>query len=257
MLRHPSQQHVQVYDTKSFKHEKTIQVKGLSDDTSFSGLTSCVTNNCLYVTDYHKDIVYKVELGANSRLLNWNVDRRPTGLSVNAASNLLVACTRACKIQEYTADGLLVRELCLQSYCSELRPLHAKQMSSDQFVISCWNGKQPPNAVCDVVEVDRLGRVVVSYTSQLQSTSQQKFDGSGHLAVDENNTRILVSDCKNHRIVILNRTSNCARELNVTSVVGGVRRPSCLHFDASKNRLFVGECREQCRVLVLDNVIWA
>jgi hypothetical protein len=34
VLRHPSQQQIQVYDLKSFKQQQTIQLIGLSDDTS-------------------------------------------------------------------------------------------------------------------------------------------------------------------------------------------------------------------------------
>jgi DNA-binding beta-propeller fold protein YncE len=71
--------------------------------------------------------------------------------------------------------------------------------------------------VSDVVEVDTKGRVVVSYTNQLKSTTQHKFNVPRHLSVDKNNEFILVADTGNNRIVILNRSlKSCARELNVT-----------------------------------------
>jgi hypothetical protein len=56
--------------------------------------------------------------------------------------------------------------------------------------------------------------------------------------------------------VILSRSLNCCgREFNVTSVDGGLQKPSCLHFNESQGRLFVGERGGQRRVLVFDNVI--
>ena len=46
-----------------------------------------------------------------------------------------------------------------------------------------------------------------------------------------------------------------ACEFNVMSSDGGLQEPSCLYFDTSQNRLFVGEFDGQ-RVLVFDNVIY-
>jgi 6-phosphogluconolactonase (cycloisomerase 2 family) len=110
------------------------------------------------------------------------------------------------------------------------------------------------NEVYDVVEVDTKGRVVVSYRNQLKSTTQHEFNDPRHLSVDKNNEFILVADTDNNRIVILDRSlKSCARELNVTSVDGGLQRPRCLYFNVSQNRLFVGEWSG--RVLMFDNVI--
>jgi hypothetical protein len=247
VLRKPSQQQIQVYDIKNFKQQQALLVKDLSDNTSDSGLTSCVTNNCVYVGDYRKLTIYKVELSGNNQVFSWRVDGGPRGLSINTACNLLVACYWAKKILEYATNGSLVREICLESNDVELRPEHAIQLTSDQFVVGCSN---------DVVEVDTTGRVVFSYTNQLQSTAQHKFNYPCRLSVDKNNECIFVADLWNNRIVIMNRSPNCcARELNVMSVDGGLQRPSCLHFDTSQNQLFVGEWSDQRRVLIFDNVI--
>jgi NHL repeat len=258
VLHSPNEQQIQVYDTKTFTQQQTLQVKGLGDDTSGSGLIACVTNKCLYVSDWSKYTVFKVELTGKNKLSSWQVDRRPYGLSLNTICNLLVACHGANKIQEYTTCGLLVREICLRVNDCDLYPYHAIQLASGQFVVGCSNGKWPPDTVYDVVEVDTKGRVVLSYNYQLESTSQPKFNWPRRLSVVENNRHIIVTDCWNQRILILNRSMNCcARELDVSSVDGGLQRPTCLHFDESQNRLFVGESKlfSQCRVLVFDNVI--
>lgn len=256
VLRNPSQRRIQVYDATTLKQQRSLQIKDLSNRTLCNyasvscGLTSCVTNDCVYVSDYRKDTIHKVELSGDNEVFSWHVDGSPAGLSLNTACNLLVACYRATKIQEYTTRGSLVREICLKSNDGELRPLHAIHSTDDQFVVSCWN---ETHRMHDVTEVDAEGRVVVSYTNQLQSTTRHKFKDPRYLSVARNNEIILVADMLDNRIVILNRLLNCCeRELNVMSV-GGLQSPSCLHFDAEQNRLFVGEGPfSQYRVLVFE-----
>jgi DNA-binding beta-propeller fold protein YncE len=175
-------------------------------------------------------------------------------VSINTACNLLVACERDKKIEEYTRSGSLVQEVCLKSNDGKsLSPHHVIQLTSGQFVVSCLDVN---NNVYDVVELDDNGQVLVSYTNQLQSTTQQKFSCPRYLAVDKSNVCILVADSWNNRIVILSRSPNCrAREFNVMSVDGGLQCPSCLHFNETQNRLFVGEDGGRHRVLVFDNVV--
>jgi DNA-binding beta-propeller fold protein YncE len=262
VLRSPSEQSIGVYDLKTFTlQQKTLKVSGLVDN-SFSGLTSCVINKCLYVSDNVSATVYKVQLSVNNRISMWSVGRTPCGLSINNACNLLVACCclldSASKIQEYTTNGSLVREICIQSNDGKwLSPYHVIQLTSGEFVVSCQDVNR---GVSDVVELDANGQIVVSYTNQLQTTTQQNFSWPRHLAVDEKSQCILVADCLNNRIVILSRSSNCrSQEFNAMSNDGGLQYPSCLHFDESQGRLFVGEgshlygvgCR---RVLIFDNV---
>jgi hypothetical protein len=253
VLRSPSQQQIQVFDSKNFKQEKTLHVKDLNDHTIESGLASCVTYNCIYVSDClnDKNSVYKIELSGDNTVFGWRVDTGPRGLSVNAACNLLVACYWACKIQEYTTDGLLVRELCLKLDGVDMRPLHAVPLTSELLAVGCRN---VTNKVFDVVEVDMTGQVTVSYANQLNSTTQQKFDCPRHLEFHKNTDCIFIADRNNSRILILDRSfSHCARELNASSVDNGIQRPSCLCFDLAKNRLFVGEWSGH-RVLVFDRM---
>jgi hypothetical protein len=119
VLRTPSKQQIEVYDTTTFKlrRKETVRVEDLDDDTLCSGLTSCETNKCLYVSDYWKDTVYKIQLTDDgNEVVKWSVGRRPQRLSVNAACNLIVTCYCDTKIQEYdTTNGSLVREILLQS----------------------------------------------------------------------------------------------------------------------------------------------
>jgi DNA-binding beta-propeller fold protein YncE len=258
VLRCPSEQLIDAYDTKTFIRRRSLQVKDLSDDTTHSGLASCVINKCVYISDpghrENKDTVYKIDLSTSyKKVFSWRVGLNPHGLSVNSVCHLLVACRDAKKIQEYTTSGLLVREISLQSNDVTFNPHHAIQLTNNQFVMCCWN---ETSKVYDVVEVDQNGRVVVSYTNQLQSTTIPHFNVPRRILVDKNSKYILVADSTNGRIVILNRSLNIrAFDLNVTSVDGGMKGPSCLHFGEPRNRLFVGERSGQFRVLVFDKVI--
>jgi DNA-binding beta-propeller fold protein YncE len=253
VLRWPSEERIEEYELKTFMLKRTLQVTGLSDSWN-KGLTACVINKCLYVSDYKNATVYKVELRVDNKICKWSVGRGPQGLSINSACNLLVACYDDHKIEEYeTRSGSLVREIRLQSNDGQsLSPLHVIKLTSGQFVVSC---RDVNSVVDDVVEIDVNGRVVVRYTNQLQSTTKHNFYGPRHLAVDKSNECILVTDCSNDRIVILSRSLNgCAREFDVTSLHGGLQYPSCVHFDESQRRLFVAEYDGQCRVSVFDNV---
>ena len=225
VLRSSSEQQIEVYDTTTFKLQQTLNVVGLSNHP-YNGLTSCVINNCLYVSDSLNATVYKIELTGHNEVSKWRVDGMPTGLSINAACNLLVTCFGDKKLLEYTPSGSLVREIRLQLTSDSW---HAIQLTSDQFVVCTWDDD-------DVVDANSQGRVVVSYTNQLQSTTRHQFSQPRHLAVDKNNECIFVAD---YRIVMLSRSLKCAREFNA-SVDGRRLPPQCLYLNQSNSRLYVG-----------------
>jgi DNA-binding beta-propeller fold protein YncE len=239
VLHYPSEQQIEVYDTRTFKLEQTLKVVGLSDDSPFNGLTSCVINNCLYVSDNANATVYKIELTNHNEVSKWQVDDRdPSGLSVNAARNLLVTCQfDDSKLLEYTPSGSLIREIRLQ-VTSE--PHHAIQLTSDQFVVCTSN---------DIIAVNSQGRVVISYTNQLQSTTRHQFKWPHHLAVHKNYDRIFVADEGNDRIVVLSRSLKCAHEFNA-SVDGSKLQPRCLYLNQSNTPLYVGS--GDGRIFVFD-----
>jgi hypothetical protein len=225
VLRWPSKERIEVYELKTFTLQQTLQVTGLSDGYGKNGLTACVMNKCLYVSDWSNAGVYKVELRVDNKICKWSVGDGPMGLSINSACNLLVACYSDDKIEEYeTRSGSLVRKIRLQPYDGKsLSPYHVIELTSGQFLVSCLVVNNVYED--DVVEVDVNGRVVVSYTKQLQSTNKQNFHVPRRLAVDKNNECILVADCYNDRIVILSRSLNrCARQFDVTSLHGGLKQ---------------------------------
>jgi hypothetical protein len=188
VLRNPNKQQIETFDTDTFEPQKPIQVDGLNDSER-NGMTSCIVNRCLFICDFLRADVHRVNLSVYVKARRWPVDRGPCGLSVNAACNVLVTCHSANKIQEYTGNGSKVREISLVS--SIQQPMHAVQCDDDRFVIIGQRG-----TVCDVVVVDSNGRLLLSYIdkfssiiSEFQHSKTQNISLSRprHLAVDKSN----------------------------------------------------------------------
>jgi 6-phosphogluconolactonase (cycloisomerase 2 family) len=269
VLRDPSEQHIEVYETMTFKLQQTLNVTGLTDDAS-NDLTSCVVNSCLYVSDYTNATVHKIELTGDNEVFKWRLadDSMPNGLSINTECNLLVSCYD--KLLEYTSNGSLVREIRLESIRLESitrpqhamkRPCHAIQLTSDQFVVSADDdtdvlgfgfSRMRSSKSHDVIEVNSRGQVVFSYENQLQSTTRPEFKGPSHLAVDKNNECIFVADVGNDRIVMLKRSLKCAREFKASVDGSRLQSPSRVYFNQSNSHLYVGEWINGGRIFVFD-----
>jgi len=240
VLRWKGQQ-VEVYDAVTFTLQRQVTVHGLGQRTY--GMTACDRNKCLYLSNDGNDSVHRVELSGSNAVKKWSVARRPVGLSVNIAHNLVVACYGANKLQEYTTHGSLVREICLQAGVTS--PWQAIQLSTGDYVVSQYMS----SGVVSVVGVD--GQVVHSYgQSQTSDVGQMKYPAG--LAVTKNDN-ILVADQCNNRILSINRSTGCVKELALP-VNGGIQEPLGLCLDESRGRLYVGEFDKQYRVLVFDCV---
>jgi len=240
VLRDKSQQ-VEVYDavTLTLQRHITVPEPGLDP----GGIVACRNSKCLYVSGWNVHNIHRVELSGSNAVKKWSVARRPGGLSVNIAHNLVVACHGANKLQEYTTHGSLVREIRLQSGVTH--PWHAIQLSTDDYVVSQWNSP----GVVSVVGVD--GQVIHSYgQSQTSDVGQMEYPPS--LAVTKNDD-ILVTDTGKKRILSINRSTGCVQELAL-SVDDGIQQPFGLCLDESRGRLYVGERGGQHRVLVFDGV---
>jgi len=232
---------VEVYDASTFTLERNITVPGSGSRPSF-GLAACAHYKCLYVSDDRNNI-HRAELSGSSAVKKWSVASGPIGLSVNKEHNVVVACSLH-KIQEYTTHGALVREISLRQ-AGVTRPRHAVQLSTGDYVVSEWKS---PGAV-SVVGID--GRVVLRYCPSPSSDVGEMNHPAG-LAVTKNDD-ILVADACNSRILLVNSSLSSTRKLALP-VDDGIQEPWGLCLDESRGRLYVGEYRGSCRVLVFDGV---
>jgi len=233
-------QQVEVYDAVSCTLSRLITVHGLGDYTW--GLAACAGCKCLYVSDYNNRCIHRTELTGSNAVMRWTMALRPRGLSVNRAYNIVVACDSANKLQEYTTDGHLVREICLQAGVTW--PWHAVQLSSGDYVVSQYRSP----GVVSVVAAN--GQVRRNYEPpQTSDVAPMKY--LANLAVTMNDD-VLVADQGNGRILSVSSQSS-VQELALP-VDGGIQQPIGLCLDESRGRLYVGELVEGVRLLVFNVV---
>ena len=249
---------VEIYDARTFTLRGHLQfpkvlflhvmleilaINSSQVNDMLTGLAACPDNKCLYSSCNHNDTIYRVELSGSNAVNEWTVARGPRGLSVNSEHNLIVACSGANKLQEYTTHGSLLREICLQADVTS--PWHAIQLSTGDYVVSHYMSP----GVVSVVRVDR--QVIHSYgQSQTSNIGQMKCPTS--LAVTKNDD-IFVAGEDNNRIMLISSSLGSIRELSLPGG-DGIQKPRGLCLDESRGRLYVGEYGGQHRVLVFDGV---
>jgi hypothetical protein len=233
------QQQIEVYDTATFSLQRKISVPGFG--RSYGGLVSCTVNNCLYVSDDSQNTVYRVELSSTNGVAHWKVANRPWGLSLTKVNNVFVCCCSDLKLQEFTSQGLLVREVSLQ--CAGIRNLlFALALDNNQFVISSDH---------QVNVVDAKGRIVSTVGStSAGSAVGQLYNPRGLVRCANGN--ILIADYSNNRITVVNSSLSDARILDLPADVT-LQGAWALFLDESRERLYVGEWNSN-RLLVFDNV---
>jgi len=228
---------VEIYDAATLTLGRRLPVPGIS--RSSSGIAACPRNKCLYLSDWNDPSIHRVDL-ATDAAEKWPVAMSPQGLSVNRDHNLLVACFEDNKLQEYTTDGRLVREICLPVGS----PWHAIQLSTGDYVVShCVSP-----GVVNVVGVDGglLRSFVVASSSDVGATK-----GPRSLAVKKHGSS-LVADQGNNRILAINSSLSRAQLFPIPADIK-LQVPRALYLDEMRDRLYVGEWYGDCRVIVLDN----
>ena len=240
IVRLPDRHRIEVYDAVTFTLQRYIAGLDLPGPSK-NGITACAKNNCIYLANIDMSSVHRVDLSGSRAVNKWPVARIPTGLSVNNAHNLVVACrgitfTAASKIQEYTTHGSLVREI-----CPRVDIFHAVQLCSGDYVISQG---MSPDEVCVVAED---GQVVSSYR---QSAGGLQMRHVASLAVTKDDD-ILVADENNDRILSISGSTGDVQKLALPTHVG-IRQPCGLCLDAPRGRLYVSQSKGA--LLVFDGV---
>jgi hypothetical protein len=240
LLREPNKRRIEVFSASEFKFQRVISLNELHN-IGGSGLTSCAVNNCLYVSDWGSGAVLKIEL-TSDETVNFKVNGRPQGLSVNDRHNLIVTCQGLQdKVIECTTDGELVREILLND--DVIGPTHAVQVNSNQFLVS--HGSY--GSLHRLCLVDADGRVKLSYGSHCGSAVGQLAIPK-HFVLDKSGS-IFVGDQLNDRVVVLDNNLKWSRYLQID---GGVRSPTVLCLNERRSQLLIGEIGMQMRVLVIS-----
>ena len=231
---------VSVYDKDSCQLQRKISSPGFGK--YLLGLATCNNNACLYVSDCYNSVIHKIDdpRSSGTSITKWPVAQKPRGLSVNRAHNVLVACFESNKIQEYTHNGSLIREIPESG-----GPYQAVELNNGNLLVSRCGSI---HGVC-VITSD--GKIVYSFGDE-QGSRTGHMDDPRSLAVSKEGF-VLVADFQNHRILVLNPSLTEAHPLPL-NVDGGLHCSCGLCYDQPSGRLYIGESGGQKRLLVLDNV---
>ena len=96
-------------------------------------------NDQLFVSDWDNDLIHSLPLDTadeDEESMSWTVANQPAGLSLTLADppNILVACHGAGKIQEWSLEGILIRQIQL---AAESRLVwHVLQLSDTELLVS-------------------------------------------------------------------------------------------------------------------------
>jgi hypothetical protein len=213
---------ITIYETKTYRVQRNLRVPGLG---GVHDMTACRKHLCIYIADGLKKVIHRVQ--QEKKTTRWLVGDVPEGLSVTSAFNLLVTCSMAGTVNEYTTDGQLIRKLSLQPGLEH--PVHTVELRRDLFVVCHGQADDSRHRVC----------LVDSNGSLLNWHGNEKGSGSGHLNGPVRlaaNRFILVADMDNNRILMLNPQLIFIRE-----IVSELRGPCRLWYDQETELLYVAD----------------
>jgi hypothetical protein len=218
---------VEVYDSAKFTLMRRVSVLGMTNPRC---LAACQRYNCLYTSDFAVKIVHRVDL-SNDVVTKWQLEESAYSLSVTRNYNLLVTLLFSKKLQEYTTQGRLVREINLE--VSIEGPSNSIELSSGHFVVSHLGSRQ--HRVCIV---NMAGRIIYSYGDEPGSVTEQ-LSGPLGLAVDTHGN-VLVAEYHNNRVKLLSPTLTHLAEVSLPAG-HQLHKPGVLHLDELNGRLYIGE----------------
>jgi len=221
LLRHKERDQLEVYDATTYRLQRCLTVpnyRGIID------MTSCEHYLCVYVSDDIDRCIHRLD-SQGKAATQWPVNNEPRGLSVNKAHNLLVTCRYAHKIKEFSTHGDLLHEITLPG--DVIKPWHAIQLTSGQFVVCHGSLGHPVHRVC-IISTD--GRHIVH--------SHDRCNVPWHLAVDQNEC-VYIADMFNRRVKLLSSTLGYIRAVVTGDSLKG--EPNGLCLDAQAGRLYVAD----------------
>jgi len=229
LLRRKARDQVEVYDVITYRLQRRLN---MPDARSFTDMTSCEHNRCVYMGDYRGKCVHRLDV--QDAVTRWALNDEPRGLSVNAAHNVLVTCHKVRKIKEFSSHGDLLRKLTLPD--DVIMPWHAIQTRSGQFIVCHGDGDDPVHRVC---MISAGGRHIVHSHGGHWGSDTDQYNMPRHLTVDDNDS-VFVADCGNRRVTLLSPTLEYVGQVvSPDQLKWG--RPFRLYLDTQRRHLYVAE----------------
>ena len=223
---------VEVYDSIKLSFSRRWNLKELLDPMD---IASCNRNRCLYIFD-GKGIGQAnkmLRVGPKGNLIkNWSTGYDwGHGLSVTHESNVILAVSDKCKLNEYSPDGKMIRTINLSSNAGIRFPWHAIKLTNGHFVVSHGDASDDQHRVC-IVDAD--GKMMKSFGGK-----PGQMDHPVHLGVDGNGF-VMVAARDSRRVLLLDSQLELKREI-LSKEKHELRRPMRILLDEPNGRLFVAD----------------
>jgi len=229
VLRDKPSLQVEVYDVaSSYCLQRCLTVPNAR---CFIDMTSCEHYRCVYMSDPTARCVHRLDVQNSVR--KWPINNTPACLAVNVVHNLLVTCSDAQTIKEYSASGNYLRNIPLPQ--GVVNPRHAVELPSGGFIL-CHGSSSRNDPIHRVCMVSPDGHYVLHSHGGYRGSNSGQYNGPHHLAVAENGC-VFVVDVFNRRVTLLSQTLSYIRQVVTRKELN--RWPGRLCLDAERCRLYV------------------
>ena len=206
-------------------------------------------SSCLYVSDWGSVAIWRVK-AADNKVDQWLSGVLAASVSVTSEEKLVLLvmvdaqgsveernATLYCEIHVYSSGA--VKETVIKLSRDITGPSCAVMTKRKTFIVCYGYEWNEMNRVC---EVDTTGHMLKAFGSA-PGEGVGQLNRPGHLSLDDEE-RIIVADCFNHRVLLLNKQLMLQRVLltwnDPQSLTDGAGRPLRLHYDRHSGRLLVG-----------------
>ena len=242
---------VEVYDSMKLSFSRRWN---LEDTIQPQDIVSCNKNNCMYIFDNRGSLKSNaiLRVDTNGTLIKkWATGNHfGYSLSVTDEANIILPVYNARALNEYSPDGQLIRKLYILPGLDLGEIWHAIKLPNGHFVVSLRSANLFPAHILVLHHVyrDNLHRVcIVDGDGRLKKAFGGKFTSTiGHMNVPfhmfiDGNGFVLVVDRENGRVLLLNSDLEFKREILSKEDKHGLQRPTRIHMDESKSRLYVAD----------------
>jgi len=255
---------ITVYDSTTFTCKRTLAVRGL---TNPEHIVSCSVKQCLYAFDWsYRGIaceILRIDPYNGKVVKNWETREGGGRLSVSSDTNIILNINYKGQLNEYTADGELLRMINLTSGTYIVQAWHALKLESGLFVVCHGGYDDPRGRVCLLSIIDNYGGFFQKrHDTEVLATFGDDYGNPFnllkrpmYLAVDKDGS-ILVCDAGSRRLLLLNSCLEEARLLIPEESAGFLPWRVCV--DESNGRYLLADYNrvQSCKLLSDGSLDW-
>jgi len=242
-----------VYDELPFivvymSHEPYTRLPNISINGLQYPYDIAAGSSCLYVSDPLSEVIWRVK-AADSKVDQWLSGLGAMSVSVTSEEKLVLlvavdlqgsveerTLNYVCEIQIYSAGA--VHETVIKLSPDITTPHCVVMTTRKTFIVSYGKEWHEKNRVC---EVDMTGRMLKAFGSS-PGEGVGQLNSPWRVSLDDEE-RIIVADCHNHRVLLLTKQLMLQRVLvtwHPQPHIVDAGGPGSLHYDSQSGQLLVG-----------------